>query len=119
MKDPLRRTLEFLGLGGKDVAIEDAKTYFRWAHGLQCGRPVKKSFTPFSRPGRLFRDPEYHSRWLYYYIFECKFEVLGLETGLIWSATANLLWHFPLFDHYLALKFGTDEYEATLLSPLL
>ncbi|KAL1973754.1 hypothetical protein VTN31DRAFT_5314 [Thermomyces dupontii] len=49
----LRETLDFLDLhsGGVsiDVAMADAMRYFRWRHGLEHARPVKKIFLPWSK----------------------------------------------------------------------
>ncbi|KAL1994047.1 hypothetical protein VTN49DRAFT_2716 [Thermomyces lanuginosus] len=56
----LRRTLAFLNIDGANVAASDAVTYFRWQHGLQCARPVKKIFLPWSQTLRM-QKVAYHS----------------------------------------------------------
>lgn len=55
---------DILGLDSKDVAAEDAMAYFRWRHGSERARPVKKLFLPFKEWLKGDIDISYHSRRL-------------------------------------------------------
>ncbi|KAL1993593.1 hypothetical protein VTN49DRAFT_2262 [Thermomyces lanuginosus] len=83
----LRETLTFLGLDSEgistDGAISDAMRYFRWRHGLEHARPVKKTFIPW--PEHLPGMPEViqcHSHRLCYgNDNQSKVEILNIENG--------------------------------------
>ncbi|KAL1973068.1 hypothetical protein VTN31DRAFT_6610 [Thermomyces dupontii] len=57
----LRRTLAFLNTKEKENALlsaPDVNTYFRWRHGLEYGKPVRKIFLPWPqsslKPAKVF-----------------------------------------------------------------
>lgn len=88
-------------------------SYFRWQHGLRCGRPVKKIFLPWpAESSRLPAEIKCHSRRLYYRYWDREdIEMLNLETGerSIWSPDTrdskviNSLTQFTLSGRYLVL----------------
>ena len=118
----MRQTLAFLSMESTDVASADVATYFRWRHGLQCGRPVKKIFLPWSRRESIMpADFVYHSRRLFYRsLYGYEIEMLDLETGRRSTWVEEDAQHEGLFrllasDCY-AVTFGDNGYEDTILS---
>ena len=109
----MRDTLRFLDLAPEETNVDVAKatSYFRWQHGLQCGRPVKEIIghcrpTIFSHPCEIM----YHSRRLCYkggylgYPFHDKVCMLDLETGerSTWANSYERgIYSFELSDRYL------------------
>lgn len=100
----------FLGLDlkGRDLTDADAMCYFRCQHGLQCGRPVKKFFLPWSAdlPPIMLEDVHCDSRRLCYQIFSTEeFQMLNLETGKrsMWTKSEGTKYHPILSDRYLVL----------------
>lgn len=104
----LRQTLAFLGLESKDVVVDDAIIYFRWRHGLQCGRPVKKIV--IRRPKLYGNGGEYylcHSQWLCHGILHRNgVDVLDLKTGNRLHLTDNQLprWDAGVLSHGIDLS---------------
>lgn len=78
----LRQSLAFLNVEGIDETSVDATDYFRWQHGLQSGRPVKKLFLPWTESELGVSDIWYHSRRLFYRTFAANdLEMMDLVTG--------------------------------------
>lgn len=110
-KSLLPRTLAALGMETKNVTVTDAVTYFRWLHGLQSARPVKKVFLPWSHRGGKLEQIVYHSRRLCYIISArdgSHVEILGLETG------KRSFW-FNDARHYLREVTLSDRYVVMVL----
>lgn len=102
-----------------DEAIADAMSYFRWRHGLQHARPVKKIFLTWSELGKVSAEPfgiQHHSRQLCYGIphdnrrdfpNNMEVEILSLETGdkSVWTVSeTESIDHFVLSDRYLVMR---------------
>lgn len=121
----LNQTLAILGLDSKDVAADDAMTYFRWRHGLECARPVKKAFVPYSESMKGRGQFVYHSRRLCYGTFDSNgVGMIDLETGEIseWidemdevEAQEFHYWDFFLSESYLVMM-RQGRYEASFQS---
>ncbi|KAL1974212.1 hypothetical protein VTN31DRAFT_5772 [Thermomyces dupontii] len=84
-------------------------TYFRWEHGLQCFRPLKKWFIPWSLSGPGFKPVVYNTRQLSYDTWGSSVHVYNLETAETsrWSdeqvSAIHAFWQHFVSDRYLVL----------------
>lgn len=104
-----------------NVSASDAMKYFRWQYGLQCGRPVRKSF--LSWPSDLAERPAevcYSSARLCYRFHTNNVQILDLRTGKIsiWTeedAGDIADWEIRVSDSFVVLLTGsTKRYEAII-----
>lgn len=119
----LHQTLGILGLDSKHVRADDAMTYFRWRHGLECARPVKKAFILYSESIKGRGQFVYNSRRLCYGTFDSNgVGIIDLETGEIseWIDEMNEdeaeefhYWDFFLSESYLVMM-RQGRYDAEL-----
>lgn len=94
----LRRTLESLGIEDTDIPATEAMTYFRWQHGLQYARPIKKVFLRWPDAQRKPTAVTYCSRRLYSRVRsdECntstKMDEVVIVDFIMWPLYSICIW---------------------------